>query len=64
MPGSKWKAETFPSWLDEKRIFPLNPQLRSVTPIILKSIISANGFSSCGFQTEIVESWLTMATML
>lgn len=45
-------------------MFPLKPQLRSVTPIMLMSMTMPNGFASYGFQIETVESWLAIATML
>ena len=55
-PGLKWNDVTFPSWVDANKKFPLKPQLKSVTPIVQKSIITANGFVKWGFQTEMVES--------
>ena len=45
-------------------MFPLNPQLKSEIPMWNTSIITVKGWDMPGFQTEIVESILAIATML
>ena len=63
-PGLKWKNMICPSIELANKILPLKAQVISDTPILKLSKITEIGLFIYGFQTEIVESMLAIATML
>lgn len=63
-PGLKWAQKIYPSFELANSMLPLKPHVRSVTPILNMSRITANGLFMNGFQRDIVESMDASATTL